>query len=66
MMFLTNWFNVYNVDHIRAYKIFLNTGDWPDGFLPENIQFKDQWQIILMSKMTEAWVKHADIVCPKN
>lgn len=32
---IVDWFNPFNVDHLRAYKILQDTGAWPKGFLPD-------------------------------
>ena len=53
---ITQWFNVYNREHIKAYKHLQETGMWPIDFIPENVVITSKWQIILMMKMVDAWV----------
>jgi hypothetical protein len=37
-MKLEHWFNVEDIAHIRAYKNVIETGVWPDGFLPYGVE----------------------------
>ena len=58
-MIITKFFNPYNVDHIKAYKNLMITGMWPDGFLPEDIDYDPQWQVTIQAKMASCWVDAA-------
>jgi hypothetical protein len=55
---ILEFFNVYNVDHLKAYKYLSEHGRWPEGFIPENTRFQMFWQILLMAKMTNAWIAY--------
>jgi hypothetical protein len=49
-MRIEEWFDIYNPDHLRAYRHLETTGMWPEGFIPENIKFSNIWQSALMRK----------------
>jgi hypothetical protein len=52
------WFDVNNIDHIRAYVHLRITGMWPEGFIPDNVEMGSIWQVDLMQKMAEEWMIH--------
>ena len=58
-MKIQDLFDVYNIDHIKAYKVLMDTGSWPHGFIPKDIEMSLNWQIILAGKFTSAWVEQA-------
>lgn len=51
------WFDVYNLDHIKAYKDLCEIGHWPEGFIPKGMELKPQWQVLIYIKMSKAWVE---------
>lgn len=57
-MTITKFFDPYNVEHIKAYKELQVTGMWPDGFLPDKIDYDPHWQIELQAKMAGFWVDY--------
>ena len=56
---ITEWFNPHDADHLRAYVVLIQTGIWPQGFLPSNITFPVLWTVVLIQKMADAWVSYA-------
>ena len=58
-MKVTDFFDPYDIAHIKAYKNLQETGFWPAFFLPENIEIPDNWQITIMAVFTEAWISKA-------
>jgi len=56
-MKIEEFFNPYNMEHIKAYKNLITYGFWPVGFLPEDIEYSATWQAIIAFKMTSAWVE---------
>ena len=52
------WFDPYNKDHCAAYEHLLRCGAWPKDFLPDDIEFEPSWQILVMSKLSDAWIDH--------
>jgi len=39
-MNIVDWFDVANPEHLKAYKHLQDTGLWPEGFLPEDIEIE--------------------------
>ena len=64
-MEITTFFDPYNKQHVQAYRILMDTGSWPEKFLPENITFTTAWQAKLALAIAEAWVNAVenDQVC---
>ncbi len=58
MRFLVDWFDPYNMEHIRAYRHLQNTGVWPYGFISAGVVIGMNWQVLLQSKLAAAWVEH--------
>ena len=58
MRFLVDWFDPYNIEHIRAYRHLQNTGIWPCGFISAGVVIGSNWQILIASKLSNAWVDH--------
>ncbi len=56
-MNITEWFDIKNIEHVKAYKILGVTGSWPEGFIPDHIEFQPTWSILLMMKFTEAFLE---------
>lgn len=52
-----NWFDIYDKNHIEAYRFFCRTGEWPGGFIPNKVQMSSKWRIWLEAKMSKAWIK---------
>ncbi len=55
---LYDWFDPYDHDHIRAYRQLENTGSWPEGFIPEEVEIPTSglWHIQIVAKMAQAWM----------
>ena len=54
-MKIMDWFNVYDMNHIKACKVLMDTGTWPEGFLPDDIKLGHAWQYELWWHMARAW-----------
>ena len=52
-----DWFHPEDIDHIKAYRHLQETGFWPKGFIPDNIDFPPGWHYLLASIMAEKWVE---------
>jgi len=57
-MSIVEFFDVYNYEHLMAYKQLSETGMWPEGFLPADTIFPQLWQVSLANKMAAAWILH--------
>jgi hypothetical protein len=55
-MNLIDWFDVYSVEHLKAYRHLEQKGVWPEGFIPSNIEVSGRWQIALCAKMADAYL----------
>jgi len=65
-MDISEFFDVYNYDHLTAYKTREKTGCWPEDFIPLNITFSPCWDIHLQAKMANAWLIHNDVCFSLN
>lgn len=59
-MSIVDYFNPFNIDHIRAHVHLMKTGSWPASFLHGNTQviFDAGWQIGIMNKLANVWVDY--------
>ena len=58
-MTIVEFFDVYNCQHLMAFKSLSKTGVWPKGFLPEHVtEFENLWHYLLLDKMANAWITH--------
>jgi hypothetical protein len=61
---IVDFFDPYNVEHLKAYRVLEKTGFWPKEFLPEddykNMEWPLIWQAALTAKMTAAWLEQAE------
>ena len=55
-MNIMEWFDPENIDHLKAYKHLMDTGMWPEGFIPDNIEIPVSWNTHLVYKMANLWV----------
>ena len=51
------WFDPYDVDHIKAYQHLCEEGSWPKGFVLEGAVMVPAWQVVLASKIARCWVQ---------
>jgi hypothetical protein len=56
-MKFTEWFDVSNKKHVEAYANLARGGTWPVGFIPPNVEMDSQWQLVLLGRMADRWVK---------
>lgn len=55
-MKIDEWFDPHNIDHLKAYNHLRNYGEWPRDFLPDDLEYVFSWQMILMSKIANAYI----------
>jgi hypothetical protein len=54
---IEEFFDPHNIEHLRAFRsLYRGDGKWPDGFLPENIDFGSCWQHEILIRMALCWV----------
>ena len=63
-MVFSEWFDPYNIEHIKAYKHLQDKGLWPEGFVPAEIEMDNRWQFKIWAKMADCWIRY--IVCEKE
>ena len=62
---VTEFFDPYNVEHLKAYDHLCQTGSWPKGFLPEGIapgcvgKVEVDHLIEVVNNMANAWMAEA-------
>jgi hypothetical protein len=54
---IVDWFDIENDEHLRAYWTLGRVGNWPEGFIPNGMQFPPGWNRILESKLADAYLK---------
>lgn len=58
-MTIIEFFDPYNIEHLKAFKYLMDTEIWPIDFyeeIPDNIEFPVNWKIILAGEMAYCWV----------
>jgi len=61
-MKLRDWFDPMSSEHMKAYVHLNETGSWPKGFLPEDLEILPNWQIVLIGKMADCWLEYYSIL----
>ena len=56
-MKILDWFDITNIEHLKAWMHLEDVGIWPIDFIPDNIEFDQYWQMVLASRMSEQYVK---------
>lgn len=55
---ITEWFDPHDLQHMKAYAILVDSGEWPEGFITDKTTFPNNWQIYLAYKLADAWMEH--------
>lgn len=55
-MSMKDFFNPYNVKHIKAYQHLMQYGCWPVGFIPVTVNLSHFDFVFVQEKLAEAWV----------
>lgn len=56
IMEINEWFDIENIEHIKAYNYLRGHGNWPEGFIPEGTVFNPAWNIIITHNLANAYV----------
>jgi len=54
-MKISEFFEYRNPEHLRAYQHLCVTGAWPEGFMPDDIEFTPGWQAVISMPMAKAY-----------
>jgi len=57
-MDIVNWFNPYDKEHVAAYFVLTEKGQWPENFIPDWVELSPTWYMEITASMADAWVKH--------
>ena len=58
MISITDWFGPHNLEHMKSYGILVDSGVWPEGFVPENVYYYSGWRCMLGFKLADAWMEY--------
>lgn len=53
---IISFFDVTNKEHLIAYRYLERHGYWPEGFLPHGIEMTNLWQVVLASRLANAYI----------
>jgi len=57
-MDILEYFDINNIEHLKAWEHLERQGCWPKGFSPENTEFENMgWHSVLNSRMADAYIK---------
>jgi len=42
---LYEWFDPSNKEHLRAFRTLTETGQWPKGFVPKEVDMGSPWRV---------------------
>jgi len=54
-MSIIDFFDPYNIEHIKTYDTFRKTGIWPTDFVTSDIDFPIGWHSRIVCKIANAW-----------
>ncbi len=60
-MNIVDYFDPYNMEHIRAYRHLQKEGTWSRGFIPEGMEFPNGWHFLVLNKLADAWINSLSI-----
>ena len=63
-MKIEDLFDAHNLNHLAAYRHLQNTGQWPKDFIPKETEFSSMWNILILSKLANAWLDYISTFFP--
>jgi len=57
IMNIIDWFDPDNIEHLQAYKHLMDTGFWPVGFLPEDVELRPAWSLTLFRILANKYME---------
>jgi len=52
-----DFFDENKVEHVNAYIHLTKKGSWPEGFIPEDIVYDVAWQLDLVGRFANLYIK---------
>ena len=56
-MDVVEWFDVNNIEHLRAFSHVTKKGSWPEAFIPSDLEFPPGWNIAIAAKLASAYME---------
>jgi hypothetical protein len=56
-MFIHEYFDPKNLEHLEAYDQLERTGSWPVDFLPQHLTHCPDWKIYITDKIVNAYLE---------
>jgi len=53
---IISWFKPHDRQHLKAYVVLRHTGIWPEGFIPDDVEFPYNWHLRLTAKIADLYV----------
>jgi hypothetical protein len=51
-----DFFDVTNIEHLKAYKFLQTYGYLPEGFVPLGVEMSQLWQVVVADKLANAYL----------
>ena len=51
------WFDVDNMEHLKAWQHLEKEGTWPKHFVPADVEMNNNWYLTCQVKMADAWLE---------
>ena len=58
LLTIIDFFDPHDLQHIAAYSVLVDSGVWPEDFVPKGTVFPSGWQCMLTFKITDAWMEY--------
>jgi hypothetical protein len=54
---VVNWFNPDDIEHLKAFRELNQTGMWPRGFIPEDVEVSGLWQVHIACILADRFIE---------
>jgi len=51
------WFDINNIEHLKAWRHLENTGSLPKHFVPVGVELSTNWKIKILARMAGAYLE---------
>jgi hypothetical protein len=64
-MNFSEWFNPYDITHVKALKYFVHNGTWPNNFLPTHCNSNISNDLVIISdKLARIFIENCEDIVP--